>query len=154
VIRTRVIALVRSLAGDERGVSMVEFAFLLPLLALLVAGIIDLSQGFSHRFALQQALNRSLEIVQANRPDTDSEGSDVDYAYLVTEAATAAGVTPDKVTLTRWRECDGARQPYIGQCAPGVEMARYVELQVRKDFVGKLYLKTVPVTATAAVRVQ
>lgn len=145
----------RPLLADERGVSMIEFGFMAPLLALLVAGIVDLSMGLSHRFSLQQALNRSLEMVQANRPDMGSEESAPDYEYLRQEAATAAGVSLDKVTMNRWLECNGVKQPqFTGTCAQDQELARYVELQVVKNFEGKMYVKTVPVTATAAVRVQ
>jgi Flp pilus assembly protein TadG len=145
----------RSVSRDERGVTFVEFGFLAPILAVLVAGIVDLSMGMSHRFSLQQAVNRSLEVVQANRPQMNSESNDVDYTYIATEAATAAGVTADKVTLTKWRECDGVKQStYTGFCADGAELARYVQVRVTKDFKGRLYVKTVPVVATAAVRVQ
>ena len=53
--------LLSSLRHDERGVSAVEFAFLIPILATLILGIIDLSTALSQRFTLQQAVNRSLE---------------------------------------------------------------------------------------------
>ena len=145
----------RSVSRDERGVTFVEFGFLAPILAVLVAGIVDLSMGMSHRFSLQQAVNRSLEAVQANRPQMNSEANDVDYTYLATETATAAGVPVSKVTLTKWRECNGVKQStYTGFCPDGVELARYVQVSVTKDFTGRMYVKTVPVVATAAVRVQ
>jgi Flp pilus assembly protein TadG len=146
----------RSVSRDERGVTFVEFAFLAPILAVLVAGIVDLSMGMSHRFSLQQAVNRSLEVVQANRPHMNSEATDIDYTYLATEAAAAAGVTVDKVTLTKWRECNGVKQAtYTGFCPDGVELARYVRVSVTKNFTGRMYIKTAtPVVATAAVRVQ
>ena len=145
----------RSVSRDERGVTFVEFGFLAPILAVLVAGIVDLSMGLSHRFSLQQAVNRSLEVVQANRPQMSSDESDVDYTYLATETATAAGVPASKVTLTKWCECDGVKQSsYTGSCTDGAELARYVQIRVTKDFSGKMLVKTVPVVATAAVRVQ
>jgi Flp pilus assembly protein TadG len=143
------------IAQDRRGVSMIEFGLLAPVLAVLVGAIIDLSMGLSHVFTLQQSLNRSLEIVQANRPQKTAQASDVDFSYLTREVAQAAGVPESKVGLTRWLECDGVKQSdYNGSCAVGADMARYIDLKVTKDYVGKMYMKTFPVTATAAVRIQ
>jgi Flp pilus assembly protein TadG len=146
---------IRSIASDLRGVSMIEFGFLAPILAVLLGVIVDLSMGLSHVFTLHQSVNRSLEVVQANRPQQSAQDSDVDFSYLVREAAQAAGVTEDKVTLDRWLECNGVRQSaYTGTCADTADTARYVELRVAKEYKGKMYLKSYPVTARAAVRVQ
>lgn len=144
------------LGRDQRGVSMIEFGIIAPFLALLVGGMVDLSMGLSQRFSMQQALNRSLEMVQANRPHADADESQVDYSFLVREVASAAGVSENKVTLTRWLECNGARQAsYDGTCAETADAARYIELRVVKDFTGRMFVKTtVPITAAAAVRIQ
>jgi Flp pilus assembly pilin Flp len=155
----------RSCLKDERGVSAIEFAFLAPILATLILGIIDLSTGLSHRFTLQQALNRSLEMVQANRVQTGPQGGTLDYSFLRQEVATAADVPLADVTLTNWRECDGARQSTPEGICPDVpatattparpaDTARYLELTVTKEFRGKVYLKPVVLRANAAVRVQ
>jgi Flp pilus assembly protein TadG len=147
--------LLKSFQRDERGVSAVEFAFLAPILATLIMGIIDLSTGLSHRFTLQQAVNRSLEMVQANRVGTGREGGTPDYAFLRQEVATAANVPLANVTLTQYRECNGTRaSTYEGACADDVDMARYMQLEVTRDFTGKMYLKPVVLRASAAVRVQ
>ena len=144
------------LVRDERGVSMIEFGIIAPFMALLIGGIVDLSMGLSQRFSMQQALNRSLEMVQANRPHAEADESEIDYDFLVREAATAADVPVNKVTLNQWLECNGARQAsFSGSCADGTDTARYLELRVVKDFTGRMFVKTtVPITATAAVRIQ
>jgi Flp pilus assembly protein TadG len=145
----------RPLLCDERGVSAVEFAFLIPILSVLILGIIDLGSGLSQRFTLQQAVNRSLEMVQANSVDTGTEGGTPDYSFLKTEVAAAAGVSEGNVTLTQWLECNGTRQgSYTGTCASDQDTARYLELRVTKAFKGKMYLKTTNLVATSAVRVQ
>ena len=145
-----------ALARDERGVSMIEFGIIAPFLALMVGGMVDLSMGLSQRFSMQQALNRSIEMVQANRPHADADETDIDYGFLVKEVATAAGVAENKVTMTRWLECNGAKQAsYDATCAQGTDSARYIELKVVKDFTGRMFVKTtVPITAAAAVRIQ
>jgi Flp pilus assembly protein TadG len=140
---------------DERGVSAIEFAMVVPILAMLILGIIDLSSGFSQRFTLQQAVDRSLEIIQANRAPVGPQGGTPDYSFLRTEVATAAKVPVANVTLTQWRECKGVRQStFTGACADDVDTARYIELHVTKPFKGKMYLRSTNLTATQSVRVQ
>jgi hypothetical protein len=118
----------------------------------MILGIIDLSTGLSQRFSLQQAVNRSLEIVQANRVAANAQGTQ-DYSFLKTEVTTA--VPSATVTLTQWLECDGAKQAsYTGTCGAGEDTARYLELRATRDFRGKIYLKPVTLVATSAVRVQ
>jgi Flp pilus assembly pilin Flp len=148
-------SLLRALRRDESGASIVEMGFLLPILAVMVAAIIDLSMGISERFSLQQAINRSLEMVQANRPTiTLPNSSAVDYTFLRQEVATAAKVPVGNVALTRWLECSGSERPFEGSCLASEDTARYLRLRVTKNFVGKLYVKTVPLEATGAVRIQ
>jgi Flp pilus assembly protein TadG len=151
--------LLLSLARDERGVSAVEFAFLIPVLATLILGIIDLSTGLQHRFTLQQAVTRSLEVVQANRVAANSTGTP-DYDFLRQEVATAANVPIGNVTLNRFRECNGVRATnFIAatlteECASDADTARYLELTVTRNFSGKLYLKPIVLTAKSSVRIQ
>ena len=147
--------LLLSLKSDERGVSAVEFGFLIPILGTLILGIIDLSTGLQHRMTMQQAVNRSLEIVQANRIAVGAGRTTPDYDFLRQEVATAANVPVANVTLNQWRECNGTkRDPYEESCDDGVDMARYLELVVTKDFRGKMYLKPIVLRAASTVRVQ
>ncbi|HEY0027107.1 MAG TPA: TadE/TadG family type IV pilus assembly protein [Allosphingosinicella sp.] len=142
----------RSCLKDERGVSAIEFAMLVPVLATLILGIIDLSTGLSQRFSLQQAVNRSLEIVQANRVKANDQGTQ-DYNFL--KKAVVDGAPGASVTLTQWLECSGTKQgDYEGACAANQDTARYLELRATRVFQGKIYLRPVTLTATSAVRVQ
>ena len=144
-----------ALARDERGTSLIEFGFLAPFLALLTMGIIDLSRGLAERFTIQQAVNRSLELVQARPAVADADDNEVDYSYVRTEAATAAGVDEDQVTLTHWLECDGVeQQEYTGTCASGEDTARYLRVRIVKDFEGEFYFDTIPMAASGALRIQ
>jgi Flp pilus assembly protein TadG len=144
-----------ALARDERGTSLIEFAFLAPFLAFLTMGIIDLSRGLAERFALQQAVNRGLELVQARPAVAGAKATDVDYTYVKTEAAAAAGVKPEQVTLTRWLECDGLEQAKVTDtCDPDDDVARYLRVRITKDFKGDFYFKTIPMAASGALRTQ
>ena len=142
------------LARDERGTSLIEFGFLAPFLAVLALGIIDLSRGLAERFALQQAVNRSLELVQSRPATASATATDLDYEFAKTEAEAAAG-TGATVTLTRWLECNGVdKGAASGSCADGEDTARYLRIRIAKNFQGEFYFSTIRMTATGAVRTQ
>ena len=147
--------LLPALARDERGTSLIEFGFLVPFLALLTMGVIDLSRGLAERFALQQAVNRGLELVQARPPLVAADDDDVDYGYVTTEVATAAGVPASQVTLTRWLECDGADSGDVnGTCEAGQDTARYLRVRVTKNFNAEFYYDSIPMAASGTLRTQ
>jgi Flp pilus assembly protein TadG len=145
-----------TLARDERGTSLIEFGFLVPFLALLTMGIIDLSRGLAERFAMQQAVNRGLELIQARPPVAAANGSDVDYSYVKTEVAKAAGNLPEsQVTLTRWLECNGNNAGDVnGTCPGGQDVARYLRVRVAKNFKGEFYYASIPMAASGTLRTQ
>jgi Flp pilus assembly protein TadG len=139
---------------DERGVSAIEFAMVAPILATLILGIIDFSSAMSQRFSLQQAVNRSLEIVQANRISAGPQGGTPNYDFL--KAEVTAAVPGATVTLDQWLECNGSRggRSYTDECAAGQDTARYLQLRASRVFQGKMYMKPITLVATSAVRVQ
>ncbi|HEX9965275.1 MAG TPA: TadE/TadG family type IV pilus assembly protein [Allosphingosinicella sp.] len=143
------------LARDERGTSLIEFGFVAPFLALLTMGIIDLSRGLAERFALQSAVSRSLELVQARPAAASATANDVDYSFVKTEAAAAAGVPESQVTLTRWLQCNDTEKPDVnGTCAAGEASARYLRVRITKNFQGDFYFATVPMSASGTLRTQ
>ena len=145
----------RRLRRDARGVSMVEFGMLAPFLGLLVAGMIDLGQGLSERFTLQQAVNRGLEMLHSATPEAGADESSIDYSFVRTEAAAAAGVPIGQVVMDQWLECEGARQSdFDGSCEDDEEVARYIHLSIEKNYTGSLFLGEVGMEATGAVRIQ
>lgn len=124
IVRPRLAAL----AGDSRGVGALELALVAPLLAIMLIGIVDLSRGFAARASLEQAAYRTLERVTVG-------GAQDDYAYLQAEAAQAAAVPVDQVTVEKWLECDTVRQPdYDTPCAPAQMMSRYVQVTIRSTY--------------------
>lgn len=144
-----------AIARDERGTSLIEFGFLAPFLALLAMGVIDLSRGLAERFAIQQAVNRGLELVQARPAYAEADTSDVDYSFVTTEVAAAAGVPGSQVTLTRWLECDGVDAGDVnGKCATGQDTARYLRVRVTKNFDAEFYYDSIPMAASGTLRTQ
>ena len=148
----------RSLASDERGVSVIEMAFLAPILAAFTAGIGDLGTAFAQRFALQQAVHRTLEMAHQAGPIGGT------YNYLAAEAATAASVPVADVTVTQWAECDGVDAgSFTATCTAAQEMSRFVRLQISctyspmfsgMPFTNRNTDGSVPLNAVATMRVQ
>ena len=144
-----------ALARDERGTSLIEFGFLAPFLGLLTMGVIDLSRGIAERFAIQQAVNRSLELIQARPAVASADSDDIDYSYVKTEAASAAGVPESQVTLTRWLECDGGAPSDVNDTCPAAQdSARYLRVRITKNFEGDFYFETIPMAASGTLRTQ
>lgn len=155
----------RRLARDERGVSMIELGLMAPILGLLLAGCIDLGRGMSERYKLQQAAHRTLERAHAMTLTANRDANDIDFTFLKTEAATAAGVSASNVTLTRWTECNGVvNASPTAVCAAGDQVARYIQLEIKSKYVPLLKLAhvypltdangEVDMTVEAAVRIQ
>jgi Flp pilus assembly protein TadG len=63
--------MLRSLSRNERGAAVIELALIAPVLTLMVIGIVDLSNAFSHKLALEQGAQRAIErIMQTTASDT------------------------------------------------------------------------------------
>ena len=114
---------------DKTGASLMETAITLPVLAFLVMGASDLAMGFSQKLTIQQAAARSIEMATAGG---------VSSATLTTiraEAASAAGVSTDKVTIDSWLECNGTRQSsFDGVCTTGQQVARFVAINISGSY--------------------
>jgi Flp pilus assembly protein TadG len=61
----------RKLAREERGAAVIELALVAPILAIMIAGITDVSIAYGHRLELEQAVQRSIEkVMQTTGVDT------------------------------------------------------------------------------------
>ena len=151
--------------SDERGVSLVEMALVAPFLGVLLMGCIDFGRGLSERLELQQAAHRTIELANSRALLAGEDADDVDYSFLVEEAATAAEVEPDQVFLTRWLECNGEVQDADVTVCPADELvARYIQLEIHALYdpvfkLARLYPTAnadgkVPMIVEAAVRIQ
>ncbi len=122
--------LLRSLARDERGASIIEMAMVAPVMASLLIGMVDISRAYSAKLQLVQAAQRSIEKVMQYQAQSST------YGTLYSEAAAAAGVPESNVTVDYWLECDGTRATtYASNCTPGQTYARYITVSIDKNFV-------------------
>ena len=147
--------IVRRIAGDERGLSVVELGLVAPVLALFLAGIIDLSFGLAQRFVMQQAVNETLELLLAHPLEGDADDDDVDLTYLIDHVTEAADIDEDAVTIERWLQCDAVRMDdYAATCPGGQDSARYLSLTIEKDFHGEFFVGDMMMTASGVMRIQ
>ena len=124
-----------SLARDERGASIIEMAMVMPVLASLLIGMVDISRAYSAKLQLEQAANRAIEKVQ------QYQASESTYDTLKTEAGSAAraagfsNVADNDVVIDFWLECDGTRQiNYDTTCSSGQTYARWVTVDIPGTF--------------------
>jgi Flp pilus assembly pilin Flp len=118
-----------SLARDDRGASVVELAFVAPIMASLLIGMVDLSRAYSHKLKLEQAAQRAIEKVQQYQTTTST------YGTLQSEAAAAAGVPTGNVVIDYWLECNGVEATdYNSVCSTGQTYARWVSVEVTGTF--------------------
>lgn len=97
---------------DERGTSLIEMTFILPMLVMLGVGATDLAMCYARQLAVQQAASRTMEFAIAAGNQTNFA------ATLKAEGAAAANVAAANVTIDTWLECDGVRQADVnGSCA-------------------------------------
>jgi len=123
------IGFVRSLARDQRGASIIEMGMVMPVMATLLIGMVDISRAYSAKLQLEQSAQRAIEKVMQYQAETST------YETLYLEAATAAGVPTSDVEVDYWLECDNARQTdYNTSCTLGQVQARYITVTVEKNF--------------------
>ena len=125
----------KSLGQDEGGASIIEMGLMLPILASLLIGFIDISRAYSSKLQLEQAAYRAVENVQ------QYNATESTYDTIKTEAAAAAnasgfsGVTTNDVTIDYWLECNGTRQAnYDTVCSGSQTYARFLTVDITAKF--------------------
>ena len=61
----------RKLGTDEQGAAIIELALIAPIFALMAIGVVDMSNAYSRKLALEQGAQRAIEkIMQTTGDDT------------------------------------------------------------------------------------
>ena len=116
--------LLKRLRYDERGAAVIELALVAPILATLTVGVLDLSNAFSRKLALEQAAQRGVEKVMQTTGELKVEDT------MANEAASAAGVPVSQVTVTFTMTCAGVSTDPTTECADNSTEVRYTELNI------------------------
>ena len=129
-----------NLGRDERGAAVIEMALVAPFLALLTMGMVDISRGYSEKLFVEQAAQRSVE--KAMQGMQGDESTDI-FNGLKAEAAEAADVDEDDVTVRYWLECNGVSQftteanmgdDYEKVCPDGEVYSRHMSVRIEKTY--------------------
>ena len=141
------------LAADERGAAIIELALVAPVLALMAIGLVDMSNAFSRKLALEQGAQRAIEkIMQTTEVDT-VEGTLKTEAVCQVNGTNSDGtcktspITASNVTVTYRLECMDSAGGITAQtstdsatfdaftCGGGtVKDARYIEVGVTDKY--------------------
>lgn len=129
-----------------------ELSLIAPLLCVCIIGITDVARATALKFRLQQATNRGLEM--ATIATTKASADDIQ-----SEAAAAAGVSADQVTLTWTLKCDGVATTYGSSCSSSQKTSRFLEVRVASTYqpmfrYGILGNGGIPMNAYGAVRIE
>ena len=112
------------LARNQRGSVIIELAFIAPILATMIVGVVDLSAAYGRKLVLEQAAQRAVEkIMQTTGEDTVDD-------TIRNEAAAAAGIPVSQVTVTFTMTCAGTVTNYATECADTSTQVRYIELSL------------------------
>jgi len=141
------------LAADARGAAVIELAMVAPILGLMIIGIVDMSNAFSKKLALEQGAQRAIEkIMQTTELDTVEGTLKTETVCQVNGTNTdgtckTSPITTANVTVTYRLECTDAGGTIASQtntdattfdaytCAGGtVTEARYIEVVVTDTY--------------------
>ncbi|HEY8592991.1 MAG TPA: TadE/TadG family type IV pilus assembly protein [Sphingomicrobium sp.] len=166
----------RWLRDDQRGAALIELAIVAPVLVLAVMGIIDVSNGFSRKLALEQGAQRAIEKIMQTTQDETVDNTVKKEAVCQVNGTNTDGtcktglITSSDVTVTYRLECtssSGAMTVYTGvaaatDCPSGHTQAQYVSVNVQGKYSPMFPFKlaslnadgTYHVSATAGMRTQ
>lgn len=120
-------AFLTRLRDNERGAAIIELALVAPILATMTIGVIDLSNAFGRKLALEQAAHRAIEKIM------NTTASDTVEATLQNEAAKQANVSASNVEVTFRIECNGS-ETQADDCAEGETMSQWINVEVTDTY--------------------
>jgi Flp pilus assembly protein TadG len=126
---------IQSLARDEGGASIIEMGLMLPILASLLIGMVDISRAYSAKLLLEQSAYRAIEKVQQYNTVESTYNTLKSEAGSAARAAGFTSVTDNDVTIDYWLECNGTRQTnYDTVCGSGQTYARWITVDITAKF--------------------
>lgn len=119
----------RPILSDQSGTSAVELALTVPVLAMLTFVAADVAMAFKTKIKLQTAAERTAEMASSGGLNSTA------YQNLASDAASAAGVSANNVSVTSTLLCDGTVQSSTtAVCTTGQQMKRYVAITVTGSY--------------------
>ncbi len=168
------------IARDERGAAIIELAIIAPVLGMTIIGIVDISNAYSRKLALEQGAQRAIEkIMQTTEQDT-VEGTLKTEAVCQVNGTNTDGtckttpITTSNVTVTYRLECTDSGGAITAQtstdatafdaltCNSGSKESRYIQIALTDKYTPMFPLHfaainsdgTYHLSATAGMRTQ
>lgn len=88
------------LLGNERGAAVIEMAMVAPVLALGVIGIVDVSNAYSRKLALEQGVQRAVEKIANTTENASVESTLANEVKCQVNGSTTSTTTSNGVTTT------------------------------------------------------
>lgn len=145
--------LLQQLLNDRRGSAIIEMAIVAPVLATGVIGIVDISNAYSRKLALEQGAQRAIEkIMNTTETATVEATLSSEVQCQVNGSTTSGGVTTCNTSSTQtitvtWRlDCIDSSNNITTQtttssstydgwtCASGSTAERYVSVNVTDKY--------------------
>jgi Flp pilus assembly protein TadG len=138
--------------ADKRGAAVIEMALVAPVFALVVIGIVDISNAYTQKLALEQGAQRAIEKVMQTTGTTTVESTIKTEAVCQVNGLNTDGtckttpITNSNVTVTYRLECQDGAGTITSQtatdaatfdaleCAPATKEARYLEVAVTDKY--------------------
>jgi len=98
-----------SLFRNDRGAAVIEMALVAPVFALVTVGIVDVSNAYSKKLALEQGAQRAIEKIMNTTEDATVESTlATEVQCQVNGSTTSGGVTtcntsPTQTITVTWR---------------------------------------------------
>ena len=119
-----------ALAHDERGSMAIETAFVVPVLALLALGTVDLGILVSQQQVLQSAALEAEGIIMGTQ-----DPSTIDDATIEGILEASLSMRDDQVVLARAYRCDsGALSTSNTSCSTGQQRYEYIQLTLNDSY--------------------
>ena len=170
----------RSLIRDDKGAAIIELAIVAPVLAVMTVGIVDMSNAFSRKLALEQGAQRAIEKIMQTTGDDSVQGTLKKEAVCQVNGVDAdnncktSPITSANVTVNFRLSCSlsGVTTTLTTQdsvafdamtCPPLTTSARYISIIVTDKYTPMFKLafagldssdKTYHLSAEAGMRIQ
>ena len=101
----------RKLCADASGAAIIELALVAPILAVMVVGVVDMSNAVSRKLALEQGAQRAIEKIMQTTGDETVEATIKNEAVCQVNGMNTNGscktspITASNVTVTYRLEC-------------------------------------------------
>ena len=136
-----------NLRSNERGAAVIELAIIAPIFALMTIGIVDISNAYSRKLALEQGAQRAIEKIMQTTQDDTVEGTLAAEAVCQVNGTNSSGVcnsgpiTTANVTVTDRLECVDNTTGAItvmadptDDCTSSQTETRYVQIAVTDKY--------------------